>query len=64
MESTHTDPFEKDEERESSRPTYSDEGVDLSVIRMMREKSYDERLSWLQRAVEAARRLRHGRRVP
>jgi hypothetical protein len=63
MGQIHAEELEADQLREPPRPTHSEEGVDLTVIRMMREKSYDERLRWLQRAVEAARRLQRGRRI-
>jgi hypothetical protein len=46
------------------RPAFSDEGVDLTLIRMMREKTPAERLRWLDDAANAILRLRRARRVP
>ena len=48
----------------SERPTSSDEGVDLTLIRMMREKTPAERLRWLNDAANGILRLRRARRVP
>lgn len=47
----------------SERPLFNEEGVDLTLIRMMREKSYAERLRWLNDAANGVLRLRRARRV-
>ena len=50
-------------EPDAARPALSDEGVDLTLIRMMCEKSYAERLRWLNDAANGVLRLRRARRV-
>ena len=54
---------ENELEPSPARPTLSDEGVDLTLIRMMREKSPAERLRWLNDAANQILRLRRARRV-
>ena len=49
--------------RRKSQPLFSDEGVDLTLIRMMREKSPSERLRWLNDAANGILRLRRARRI-
>lgn len=44
-------------------PSHSEDGTDLTLIRMMRQKSYSERLRTMQQAVNGILRLRRGTRI-
>ena len=54
---------QEEQGEEKSLPLFSDEGVDLTLIRMMREKSPSERLRWLNDAANGILRLRRARRT-
>ena len=61
-QTTTVDPENAVDEEQPTLPTYSEEGVDLTLIRWMLSLTPVERLRAMQQAATSAHRLRNARR--